>query len=172
MSDLFFNPQGRLRSADFLWAGFVLILIGTAFQILALMNFELAQKINWLSYGLIYPWVVIWIKRLHEGGKSGWMFPLYILLYFLLSTLGFFLVNTLFGNGEFWPLVLDISQQQIPDADVEVRLIAWVKSIQLPSTIVSILVRLLVLYIGDWTIGIDPDDNQWGAGHISPSDFD
>ena len=34
---------------------------------------SLAALAGIVSFALIYPWIVIWIKRYHDGGKSGWM---------------------------------------------------------------------------------------------------
>ncbi|GEM_PF-3365434 len=172
LTDIFFNPQGRLVPADFLWAGYVLILIGAGFQILGLVSFDLAQKINWLSYALIYPWTVIWIKRLHEGGKPGIMFLSYVLLYFILSTLGFLLVDRVFGHGQFMTLIQATMEQTVPETEIETRLMAWAKSIMLPMAISSILVSLVVLHIGNITIGQDPNDNRWGPAPPNPDVFD
>ena len=162
MSTLFFDPKGRLSSAGFIRAGYILILIGVAFQILAMVNFELAQRLNFISYLLIYPWVVIWIKRLHNGGQAGHKFLAFLLLYTVLSVAGFMIVEFMFGKGMFWQIAYDINMGKLTESELEQKMTEWVKLILLPSTIVSTLVSLATLHIGDKVIPIDPDANKYG----------
>ncbi len=163
MQNMFFNPAGRLGSAGFIYAGYILILIGVFVQIIALVNFNLARSINLLTYFLIYPWIVIWIKRLHDGGRSGWNLISYLLLYSILSTLGFLLVVFIFDKqGSFWQMALQASNHMIDEAELEAQMLDFTKKILLPSTIVSTLVSLATLHIGDKTIPTDAGENQYG----------
>ncbi len=160
---MFLNPNGRLSSYGFIRAGYILILIGIAFQILAMVNFELAQKVNFLSYLLIYPWIVIWIKRLHNGNQPGLMFLAYLALYTILSVASFTIVEFVFGEGMFWQIAMEMNSGQLSDAEIQERMTKWVKKILLPSTVSSTIVSLLTLHIGDKTIPSDSGDNKYGA---------
>ena len=81
MGQLFFSPQGRISSAEFMRGGFILVLIAIGLGLVMLVNPVVGKILAIADIVLMYAWAVLWIKRLHEGGKSGWMFFLYILLY-------------------------------------------------------------------------------------------
>ena len=74
MGNLLFSPQGRISSADFMRGGYILVLAAIALGLLHLVNTAIALVLGFLNILLMYAWAVLWIKRLHEGGKSGWMF--------------------------------------------------------------------------------------------------
>jgi uncharacterized membrane protein YhaH (DUF805 family) len=63
---LFLSAEGRIRQQDY-WLG-VLILI--ALWVVSHLAHVLAPLI-WLI--LVYPWVCVIAKRLHDFGKSGWL---------------------------------------------------------------------------------------------------
>ena len=73
MGNLLFSSYGRIGSGTFINAGYILILIGTAFSMSKMISPAIGGIFGFLSMLLLYPWVCIWIKRLHNGGKSGWM---------------------------------------------------------------------------------------------------
>jgi len=50
-----------------------------------------------LGFVLLYPWVVIWIKRYHDAGKSGWTCLVPIVIYIIATLV---LMSVLLG-GEF-----------------------------------------------------------------------
>jgi uncharacterized membrane protein YhaH (DUF805 family) len=47
---------------------------------------------------LIYPWVVLWRKRLHDNGKTGWFLLLILLVWFILSMIGGQIVTMMFAG--------------------------------------------------------------------------
>ena len=172
MRKLFLSPEGRLSSQDFLHAGMSLILIGVIPNLIALVNFNLAQKFNWISFLVLWPWVAIWVKRLHEGGKSGWMFLVYLLLYLLLSIAAMMVVIDIFSGDAFWKMMADMANGALSQTEMELQMQVWSKTMLLPTTIVSLITSLAALYIGDKTIGIDPHDNQYGPGSDQASVFE
>lgn len=164
MGNLLFSPEGRINSAQFYRDGFVLILIMTALSLANLVNPQLGQIAGLVSYLLLYPWAVIWIKRLHDGGKNGWMFLVYLLLYFILGTIGFFIVLIYFGDGNFMEMILQSVDGNITEAELETKMQAWAKNIPLPAVISGIITSLATMFIGDKTIPTDYGDNEYGRG--------
>lgn len=63
---LFLSPEGRIGQKDY-WIG-ALILFGIGLVSSAL---HFLAPLIWLA--LIFPWICIIAKRLHDAGRSGWM---------------------------------------------------------------------------------------------------
>ncbi len=164
MGNLLFSPEGRISSAEFYRGGFILILIMTALSMVNLVSPEIGKVTGLLAYLLLYPWVVIWIKRLHEGSKSGWMFLVYLLLYLILGTIGILIVMIYFGDGNFMEMMMESIEGDLSEAELEAQMQGWAQSITLPAAISGILTSLATMFIGDKTIPIDENDNQYGPG--------
>lgn len=63
---LFLSPEGRISRQPF-WIGFAILFVGGfVLQFIPVIG----QFIGML---LIYPWVCLYSKRLHDMGKSGWL---------------------------------------------------------------------------------------------------
>ncbi len=91
-----FNPKGRLRASGFQTAALILIAIGAIFSILPVVNPALAT-LGIVSLVLIYPWVVIWVKRLHDAGKSGWLFLAVLVVWLIVSFAASAWISAQFG---------------------------------------------------------------------------
>ena len=88
-TNLYLNPKGRIGPAQF-WRGIVLLLIVSlvisALQLFVLGNQGIASKLlGALNMALIYPLFCLYSKRLHDNGKSAWLFLLVILWLFIIS---------------------------------------------------------------------------------------
>ena len=96
---LFLTYEGRIDQKDY-WLGalilFVIGLLASALHILA--------PLIWLA--LIYPWICVIAKRLHDFGKSGWLILLPIVIACLALTagavLGVFGAIAAFVTGSGW----------------------------------------------------------------------
>ncbi len=162
MGNLLLSPYGRIGSDTFYRCGFILILISVAISLVNLLSPQIGKMLGILSYALIYPWVVIWIKRLHNGGKSGWMFLVYMLLYFFVALFGFGIAMSVFGGSEFMQMVTDQTNGKITQAEMQIQAEIWARKFTAPMLIASIGVSVLTMYIGDKTIPTDRDENQYG----------
>ena len=162
MGSLLFSSHGRIGSDTFIKAGYILILIGTAFSMSKVISPAIGGIFGFLSMLLLYPWACIWIKRLHNGGKSGWMVCLYILIYVVIFTIGMVLVLIAFGGDELSGLVSEQMRGEISYEEYTNRLETMAPKFFLPITISGILSSLLTLFIGDKTIPNDDGENQFG----------
>lgn len=79
---LFLSAEGRIRQQDY-WIG-VLILIGL--WIVSHLAHVFAPLI-WLL--LIYPWVCVIAKRLHDFGRSGWLILIPFVIAFIAGCAAF-----------------------------------------------------------------------------------
>jgi uncharacterized membrane protein YhaH (DUF805 family) len=65
--NLFLTSQGRIGQKDFWIAWLILFVAGIVLGIIPILG-------ALISLALIYPQVCIYAKRLHDMGKSGWLF--------------------------------------------------------------------------------------------------
>ncbi|MBL4870782.1 MAG: hypothetical protein JKX72_07500 [Robiginitomaculum sp.] len=160
MNNDFLSPNGQLGSAEFIRAGFILILIGAAFGMTKIINPNLGAMFGVLSIFLLYPWVCIWIKRLRHGEQSGWMIFLYILIYGVILLIGVFIVIIMFGGSEFSTLIQDKVSGNISQAEYIKGIEAMAPDLALPITITGLLSSLLTLFIADKTIPSHKDGHS------------
>lgn len=162
MLNLLLTPNGRISSTDFMKSGYVLILLGLIPAVVQMINKPIGSLLAVLFMVLLYPWVCIWTKRLHQGGKSGWMMLLYVLLYAIILVIAVTIVMFNFGGEEFMSLLKDQMDGNISQAEYKLAMEALSVKLALPMVIASLLCSLLTLFIGDKTIGLEEDENKYG----------
>lgn len=82
MGNLLFSPSGRVNSEDFMRGATLLIIIGFVIGILPALSPALAV-FGIVGLVLMWCWIVLWVKRYHDSGKSGWMCLLPIIVYLI-----------------------------------------------------------------------------------------
>ena len=75
LTGILFSPNGRIGPASF-WRGLIaLVGVGIVSQIIQVFGPAMIGIIvGFLSIALIYPYVVLFGKRLHDSGRSAWWF--------------------------------------------------------------------------------------------------
>jgi uncharacterized membrane protein YhaH (DUF805 family) len=63
----------------------VLIALGFFLNALPLINYSIKNATDFLQIFTIWSWVVLFIKRLHDGGRSGWYTILIMLVLTVLA---------------------------------------------------------------------------------------
>ena len=63
--NLFLSPNGRISRQPFWIGALILFVVGFVLKWIPVVNL--------LTIVLIYPWVCLYSKRLHDMGKSGWL---------------------------------------------------------------------------------------------------
>jgi uncharacterized membrane protein YhaH (DUF805 family) len=75
---LFLSANGRIGQKDF-WVGFLILFVASIIcSLIPILGMI-------LILALIYPWVCLYTKRLHDFGKSGWLQLIPIAANFLLG---------------------------------------------------------------------------------------
>ncbi len=146
-----FDPEGRIGPDAFLGSAMILIAIGAVFSLLPLVMGSL--WLSFISLVLLYPWTVIWVKRFHDAGKSGWMFLLVFVLWLAVS----------FGASHF------ISGQFAPEPVVQptdfssamAMASERAQAIAIPGTIVSAIISILFVLGGNALLKSDPGPNAY-----------
>ncbi len=161
MGSLYLSPKGRIGPAAFQQAAIVLIVIGFVINILPMFSMGLGMILGLVGLVLVWPWLCIWIKRLHDAGKSGWMVLLVIVVLIILNVISSQLVNRITGfdqaamqeamvnaKGGFMGMI---------SASAEMS-----KDMILPRAIASVVVGLIVVFGGNMLLKSDPEENQYG----------
>ncbi|MAK62608.1 MAG: hypothetical protein CMK09_16685 [Ponticaulis sp.] len=92
---VFFNPQGRIGKGTF-WRAFGLLLAANiALSVFTSATPELALIVMIANLAIIYPNVCVYGKRLHDMGKSAWLY----LVAFLASMVAAFLMAYFAAEG-------------------------------------------------------------------------
>ena len=84
MGNLLFSPSGRIGPGQFMSGVKILVIIAVVLAILPAFVPALVM-LNILGLVMLWCWVVLWVKRYHDGGKSGWMCLIPIIIYIILS---------------------------------------------------------------------------------------
>ena len=152
------NPQGRIGPVTFRNAAMILIAIGAILTLLPLALPALAA-LSFVSLLLIYPWVVIWVKRLHDAGKSGWMFLVVLVLYLIVSS-----ASSQFISAQFAPAQAPVANPTDLSA-VMASMTAHMQATALPSAIVSVVISLAFVFAGNALLRSDPAPNAFDLPH-------
>ena len=144
---LLLSPEGRISQKDF-WIG-VLVLV--CLWLVSHFLHVLAPLI-WLL--LVYPWVCIYAKRLHDFGKSGWLVLLPIVV-----GIGALCLGLLFGGlGAIGALVAIFTNGAEPSAWAAVFAGLGIMLAFLGLAAIAKLVFMLWVGLSPG----DPGDNRYG----------
>ncbi|PHR58601.1 MAG: hypothetical protein COA43_10100 [Robiginitomaculum sp.] len=171
MLNLLFSPQGRVNPQEFMHGAIVLIVLAAAVSLLELVNSSLALILGFASMVTYWCWIVLWIKRFHDTGKSGWMSLVPILIWSILISIGFFmvLINVMagvaadVGDGQDFMALMESMSEMGPEG---------IKKTVIPLTLVGVVVSGFVAFVGNKMITHDPEENQFGFGDDVGSTFD
>ncbi len=95
---IFLDPSGRLSPADF--ARGALVLTGLMVVMLTL-SAAVSPGFEGLRYTLVYPYLCVFGKRLHDAGLSAWLWLACVGLHLLLSALAMALLAPLLSPAGF-----------------------------------------------------------------------
>jgi len=172
MGNLLFSPNGRISSAEFMKGAIILIVLGAIAALAPLINMTLALVLGFASIVLWWCWSVLWVKRFHDGSKSGWMTLVVVLVWIFIGWLVSIMLLPMFVGdtaqqaaemaeamesageegdlGGMWGMMMEMMG-------------STAKKTAIPNTIMGIVVSGAVAYVGNMLIKQDPDDNQWGS---------
>jgi len=97
MGNLLFSPSGRIGPDEFMSGVKVLILISLVLGLLPVFVPSLAF-LGIIGIVLLWCWIVLWIKRYHDGGKSGWMCLIPIIVFIVASIIFAFIIKAMFTD--------------------------------------------------------------------------
>ena len=146
-----FNPFGRIGPVTFRNTVLVLILIGAWLSLMPLINPGLAA-LSFAAVLLLYPSIVIWVKRFHDAGKSGWWF----LAVFVAQIIASVVVNR-FIIARFLPPPPPVDPNFLWQS-----MVAQMRASALPSTISGVIISLAFALVINEELKSDPLENAYG----------
>ena len=158
LMNVLFAPNGRINPSQFQTGALVLLGIGFVMALLSLTgNAALMGVQTLVGLALIYPWVVLWRKRLHDNGKSGWFLVLIVLVWFILSMIVGQVVTMMFA-GDMMQAMEDVTGfSQMMQAQAQLA-----QELALPNAISSLVVGLIVVFGANAILKSDPQENRYG----------
>jgi len=145
------NPSGRIGPVTFRNAALLPILAGSLLSILPYFRPDLAM-ISFASLLLFYPWLVIWVKRFHDAGKSGSLFWAVLAVWLVAGVLANQFLVTLFvpEPPPIDPNFIWLSMQ------------AQMQANALPATLISAVIALGFVLVVNEELKSDPGENAYG----------
>lgn len=167
MGNLLFSPNGRINPSEFQKGALILIVLGFLFAISPLINFQLSMILNVVGLVFIWCWVVLWVKRYHDSGKSGWMCLIPIVIWLVLSVIVSQVVTAMLTTPEMQQEMMDAmsSSGDDPGSMFSALLGAsaeMAKKTALPLAISGAVVSALVAFLFNAIIKHQPEENQFG----------
>jgi uncharacterized membrane protein YhaH (DUF805 family) len=148
-----FYPDGRIGPVAFRNAALVLIAIGACMGLMPLLwpSFFLSL----ISLVMLYPWAVIWVKRFHDAGKSGWMFLAVFVPWLAVQMTAGWFISRQFGMATPPP--------GTPPAEIFAHAAAQMQAIAVPGAISSTVIALAVALVVNEELKSQPGENRFGS---------
>ena len=168
MGNLLFSPSGRIGSSEFMRGAMILIAIGFVIGVLPLINYTIGSIFSIVGLILIWCWITLFIKRYHDGGKSGWMSLVPIIAFIILSVILGQIITSMFA-GDVNAQLKEATEAAAESGDISSILAitaelapAIAKKTALPTAIGGAIVRYLIAMIFNNMIKSDDHENQYG----------
>jgi uncharacterized membrane protein YhaH (DUF805 family) len=145
------SPGGRIGPVAFRNAALILIALGACFGLVPLVWPSLI--LSFAGFVFIYPWVVIWVKRFHDAGKSGWMFLAVLVPYMAVQMGAGFFIRRQFGLADV---------PGATPAEVMAMVPAQMQAVAIPGTIVATIIALAFALVVNEELKSDPAENAYG----------
>ncbi len=168
MGNLLFSPSGRISPAEFMKGAYVLIAIGAIMAVLPLISFGLSMLAIPVGLATLWCWIVLFIKRFHDGGKTGWMCLIPILAFMVLGFLISSIVTGMFaGDMQAEMEAAMTGAGESGDIGEIMRVTkemgaGMAKKTAIPSAIAGALVSFIIAYGTNMFVKRDDHDNQYG----------
>ncbi|HJR56701.1 MAG TPA: DUF805 domain-containing protein [Rhizomicrobium sp.] len=153
MLQTLFYPDGRIGPVAFRNAALALIAAGAAVS-LTPVAVPALWMVSFAGFLFLYPWVVIWVKRFHDAGKSGWWFLAVFVPWLVTGAIANHFITAEFG--------LAPPQPGTP-VDIWGYMAAQTQAIALPATIASVVISLVFALVVNEELKSDPGENRHGS---------
>jgi len=168
MGNLLFSPSGRINSSDFMRGVMVLVAIGLVLGLLPILSPALSI-LGIVGIVLIWCWIVLWIKRYHDSGKSGWMCLIPIIVYAIVGGIAGYLVSQSFVDADAVAAATEAAEAAAESGDIAGAFKAGLsggsgltKTGVIVNGLVSAAVSYGIAFLFNGMIKGDQHDNQFG----------
>jgi len=162
MGNLLFSPSGRIGSAAFMKGVGILVALGLILGLIPIFVPALGI-LGLVGLVLIWCWIVLWVKRYHDGGKSGWMCLIPIIVWFVVAMIVGFVFASMFAD----PAVVEATAQALVDGDYgtyfQLSMSGGLTQMgQIISAVVGAVISYVVALIFNGMIKHEDHDNRFG----------
>jgi len=159
MGNLLFSPSGRIGPNEFMKGAIILIIVAIVIAIPNLLGMPdvVVNILSILSFVTLWCWVVLWVKRYHDGGKSGWTCLLPIMIYLVIFLI---IMAVLLGSG--FMEVFEATTNGASEDELAEMERALTQKTALPIMIASSVLSFAIAFLFNKTIKQDMHDNQYG----------
>ncbi len=168
MMNLLFSPNGRINSAEFMKGAYILIAAAFVIALMPLISFSLAMPLSILSLVMLWCWIVLWIKRYHDAGKSGWMCLIPIVVFIILAVIADAVMTMMGLSGVDAEMQAQMNEaaeggdfasmmSTIMGASADIA-----KKTAIPSAVSGAIVSLIIAFVFNAMIKGEPNENRFG----------
>ena len=162
MGNLLFSPSGRINSAEFMKGVTVLVVIGLVLGLLPILSPALGL-LGIVGIVFIWCWIVLWVKRYHDAGKSGWMCLIPIIVWLIISMIIGFVFSGMFEDPEAAAALAEATESGDFGAIMAASMGGGVtKTGQIVSAVAGADVSYIVAMVFNSMIKHDDHDNRFG----------
>lgn len=158
----FFDPQGRASPRDF--ARGLILLTGVMLVIMTLTVIA-GPQINVLQYALVFPYICVFAKRLHDAGQSAWLWLIFLVGWLVLNAVAGGILMQLMVPGAMELSTELVNAMMAPEGVNQAVLNEKVEEFSRLSAVPSILAFLIASgltgYVA-YSLRSDPDPNRFG----------
>ncbi|MEL6666450.1 MAG: DUF805 domain-containing protein [Pseudomonadota bacterium] len=171
MGNLLFNPNGRIARTRFL-QGMVVLTVASVLVVAG--NTMVSNMIAFINLLLIFPYICVFGKRLHDAGTTAW----WVIAIWLGSMLIAFILGLVFGGFFMTPEMVEI-QEEMSERLAAGDFAGFMQGTEilsdkmLPLNILTTIGSNLVLAIVVGALKTEPRENKHGPvpGTTAPSGF-
>ena len=163
MGNLLFSPSGRIDSVSFMKGATILIIVGVVLGLLPLLSPALAA-LGIIGLVTIWCWVVLWVKRYHDAGQSGWKSLIPIIIYVIAAVVITSILTPMLTDPEVAAAMAEAEASGDIGAVMSAAMAGGgvTKMGTLIVTLVSAAVSYGIAFVFNGMIKSDPHDNQFG----------
>jgi len=162
MGNLLFSPSGRIGPGQFMSGVTVLVIIGLVLGLLPIFVPVLAV-LGIIGLVTLWCWVVLWVKRYHDGGKSGWMCLIPIIAWFVLLMIVGLILPGMFQDPNAAAALAEATEAGDFGAIIQASMGGGMtKTGQIVNAVVGAVISYIVAMLFNNMIKQDMHDNQFG----------
>lgn len=159
---LFFDPQGRIGPRAF-GQGFI-VLTGVMLVIMTL-SVVASPQVNMLQYALVFPYVCLFGKRLHDAGMTAWLWLAFVVGWGILNAVvgGILMQMMVPGASDISMEVFNaiMAPDSVDQAELSAKMEEFVRLSAVPN-ILGFLISAGLTGFAAYSLRSDPNSNRYG----------
>ena len=162
MGNLLFSPSGRIGPGQFMSGATILVIIALVLALLTVFVPALGV-LNIIGLVLLWCWIVLWVKRYHDGGKSGWMCLIPIVVWLVIGMIIGMILPGMFQDPDAAAAVAEATEAGDFGAILKAAMGGGMTTTgQLINAVLGAVVSYVVAMVFNNMIKHDGHDNQFG----------